>query len=529
MKIYNLILVVSIALFICAGCENDEFFELTNPIEAPWLNATEFDAAAVGAYYALTGNGGNRAMMAHRRMASSFTADIGVFIPDAAGGSDFISVYNREKTEISMFSASIFRAGYACVSFANGAIDFYNENDGDPYPFDPNKEQVERIIGELYFLRAFAYWSIAKVYAPPFGESTQGLNTDLPVRLTSASNLEAALNSELFTVGNLYEQIVSDLRVAKEKLPERFDPSLGHPEEYGKGRVNKFAASAMLARVLFQMGRFDDALTECNFVIDENDGDYTLEEDPIEAFNKFDEGRGSETIWYYNIGAPGSDGLRQGSNWKVPRRFGAYNWTDRQSWNQDNSRDRTFAASDAFLTAAGWIEEGLSETESAKFDKRYNQLWVRVEGGEDPRFATLVRPYVWCNKYYRGPRSDQSNVVMLRLAEVILTRAIIHFNNGSPELAASDIDLIRERAWDADSAGVAYTPLDPTTLTAEMIHVERMKELGFEGDRRDYLQGLKMDIPNGDRGEGSIPWDDPSLFSDIPEGEKERNQVFGGE
>lgn len=528
MNIKPIIPIIVFLAFLGTACDNDEFFELTNPIEAPWLNATEFDAAAIGGYYALTGNGGNRAMMAHRRMASDFTADIGVFIPEAAGGSDFISVYEREKTEISMFSSAIFRPAYATIGFANGAIDFYLENDGDPYPFDPNRSQVERIIGEMYFLRGFAYWNLAKVYAPPFDESTTNLATELPVRLTSATSLEAALDAELFTVGQLYEQILTDLRTAKDKLPERFDPALGHPETYGKGRVNKFAAAAMLSRVLFQMGQFSEAKAECDFVIDQNGGDYTLNEDPIEAFNKFDDGRGSETIWYYNIGAPGSDGLRQGSNWKVPRRFANYNWTDRQSWNQPNSRDRTFAASDAFLLQAGWMNADLSETPEAKFDKRYNQLWQRVEAGEEPRFSEITRPRVWCDKYYRGPRSDESNVVMFRLAEVVLTRAIIRFDEGDAAGAASDLDLIRARAWDTDSAGTAYTPLSPGEVTAELIHTERAIELGFEGDRRDYLQALRLNIPNGDRGPGDIPWNDPSLFSDIPEGEKERNQAFSG-
>ncbi len=71
--------------------------------------------------------------------------------------------------------------------------------------------------------------------------------------------------------------------------------------------------------------------------------------------------------------------------------------------------------------------------------------------------------------------------------------------------------------------------IEAEDLTADVIHTERMKEMFFEGDRLWYLQSQKVDIPNGDRGEGSIPYNDPGLYYNLPDAELDRNQgIIGG-
>ena len=48
----------------------------------------------------------------------------------------------------------------------------------------------------------------------------------------------------------------------------------------------------------------------------------------------------------------------------------------------------------------------------------------------------------------------------------------------------------------------------------------------MEGDRIDYLRGLKTDVGNGERGEGSVPYTDKSFVWSIPIQEKELNQSY---
>ena len=102
------------------------------------------------------------------------------------------------------------------------------------------------------------------------------------------------------------------------------------------------------------MGRYDEALTELNYVIDQNGGDYDLSEEPIEAWNKTGIARGKETIRYYALWA--GDGLGGSSNWKHPRRFREYNAFNRDGNGANTNGTRSVADSEQFLQEAGWMD-----------------------------------------------------------------------------------------------------------------------------------------------------------------------------
>jgi starch-binding outer membrane protein, SusD/RagB family len=509
-----------------SSCNNEEFFELTYPVQSPWLNATEFEKAAIGAYYALSGNDGFRQIFPARRATGIATSDEAVFLSNAGGDRDFESIYRREgDTEIGFLGGAVFQSAYAAIGIANSALDFLESTNNDPYPFDAEKRQVPRIHGELRFVRAFAHWSLAKVFHPPY--EAGGANGDriLPKRLTLPTTIQQASVSEVFSTQELYDVIVSDLMLAKDLLPERYVQGQHHPS-FQDGRANKFAAAALLARVYFQMGKFDEALAELNYVIDQNGGDYNLSEDPIEAFNKDSNARGKEVIWYYM--QYDGDGI---GTWKAVGRFQVYNKNGRVTGNgnleNNNSTIRTLAASDAFVAAAGWMVDprngNYAETPAARNDKRYTQLFYRYEqpgatvGNPERRFTGLARPYVWNNRYYQAPRSQRSNTPILRLAEMYLTRAIIRHMKNDVAGATADVNAVKRRAE------VNHVPY--ASVTAEQIHLERMKEMAFEGDRLHYLQALKLPIPPGDRqGVAAIPYNSPGLWFRLPQRELDLNQ-----
>jgi hypothetical protein len=105
-----------------------------------------------------------------------------------------------------------------------------------------------------------------------------------------------------------------------------------------------------------------------------------------------------------------------------------------------------------------------------------------------------------------------------------LTRAIIRFNDGDKQGAADDMNIIRKRAWDESVAETTYEDSDAyltaANITEEQIHRERLKELGFEGDRFLYLQALGLPIEPGDR-EGVQPIEFPyeNLYWPVPQSE----------
>jgi len=522
MKIQWIILLAFSVLI--TGCDNDQYFELDRPVQAPWQSLSDFEKAPIGAYYGLSGIDGLQTIFAAGRIAGEVYADGANLAPQEEGfstGGDVEDMYDRiTGMQLSLFDNAVFNSAYFAIGNANGGLDFIEENNGNPFPEANRPDEIDRIKGELLFVRAYAYYWLAKVYAPAYPDDEERL----PFRLSQANNLEEAKTSDLASSTDLHEQIVKDLREAQELLPEQYEEGV-HPPSYADGRATKFAAAALLGKVLFQMGEHQAALEPLNLVIEESNGILDLSEDPIEAFNKQGVKRGSEVIWYYALWA--GDGLGGPSNWKHPRRFEWYNGINRYSLNPANNGGRFIRASDSFLEQVGWQANG-KVTGEAMEDKRFSQLFLRFtpsESGEvvadniypepNGNFAT-TRDYVWNNRYYRaGDRS--TNLPILRLADMYLLRAIIRAQSGDTDGAISDLNAVRNRAGLGDYSG----EMD----LEEAIHQERFKEMAFEGDRLYYLQGLRMDIPAGDRDGSAVPWDAP-LYSEIPDYETNVNDAY---
>ena len=527
-KYINSLLTAIVVLAFSSACDNEEYFELERPVQPPWQSLSDFEKAPIGAYYGLTGNGGFRTIFGHGRMAGELFADGVALAPQEAGFStngDAEDMYSRTTgVQIGLFDNGVYNSGYFAVGFANGALDFIEKNNGSPFAGEGRQDEVDRIKGELHFIRAYAYYWLAKVFMPPYPSDEKRI----PFRTTQATNFDEAKTSELASTNDLYDLIVEDLRIAKDLLPERYEEGVHNPS-YADGRANKFAAAALLSKVLFHMGpdMHAEALAELNFVIDQNGGEYTLEEDPIEAYNKTGIARGSEVIWYYALWA--GDGLGGSSNWKHPGRFQEYNASNRTASGPETNGARYIIASNSFLQQAGWEDASGELVPEAMNDKRFTQLFLRLlPSAQTDTIADNIYPepngnfattntYVWNNRYYRaGDRL--TNLPLLRLADMYLLRAVIQAQSGDTAGARADLNAVRNRAGIGDFAG-------PDADLENAIHTERFKEMAFEGDRLYYLQGLRMDIPPGDRGGSAVPWDSP-FYSEIPDYEINVNEAY---
>ena len=106
-----------------------------------------------------------------------------------------------------------------------------------------------------------------------------------------------------------------------------------------------------------------------------------------------------------------------------------------------------------------------------------------------------------------------TNVPLIRLAEIYLTRSVLLFRSGDLAGSTADLDMVRRRAWDTQKGG----PFVPTTsINEQKINDERIIELFGEADRIDYLRSLKVDIPNGERGPGTVPYTSEDFVWAIP-------------
>ncbi|MEN1783619.1 MAG: RagB/SusD family nutrient uptake outer membrane protein [Bacteroidota bacterium] len=477
------------SFFLLVSC-SDDAFELDQPPEPPWTTLNEFERVPIGLYHSMySGNHWKIAYSNYAMFKVSGGDDI-AYVSDPSWG------YLRDSKQNNIWSDANFQLLYRTIGTANDAIAFVAENNGDPYPLISDDDRVNnfnRILGEIYFARGMAYYYLQTFYGHPYNPNGANNDAILPYRVKFANNVEEATNPEIGTTQQIFDLMLSDFERAYSLLPERFDSGKHHPSFEVRG--NKFAAASMLMKIHFSRGEYDEALALTDFIIDENKGAYNLSEDPIEAFNKGGTARGREVIFYI----PYSDPSFQG-----PHHLSVLNNT------YENGRLCEWAEtrmSKTLLDKLGWIDD-LSTTQfndAALRDKRFQQVMeyrnpsgvTPNRDGRDPRREISGETTVWPFKYFRNGDSFYTNVPLVRLAEIYLTRSILRFKSGNIGGAAEDLEMVRRRAW--DESVMPYEPISSGQLTEDDIHTERMVEMFNEPDRIEYLRALKMDIPPGDR------------------------------
>lgn len=521
------------AIFI--GCEDKAYFELERPITSPWTTLYDFDRAAIGAYNTIFSTGSYNSGFAAWLLYKNAEADDISWI--SAGDS---WGYFRDSQNQKQFLPNTFKYSYRVICSVNDALEFVDENDGNPYPKisdDDKTYNLNRIIGELYFLRGYMYYMNATIYCDAYVPGGPNDSKQIPLLTQRAHNYSEAVNTKIGTVKEVWEQVLADFQKAYELLPERYIAGKMHPS-FQAGRANKFAAAAMLARTYFAMGDYANAKKQTDYVIDQNGGDYSLTEDPIEAFNKTTLSRGKEVIMYI----PNYDEATTQKN----HLFGAFN-SQRgnvvNGWNECNIEA-------GVLKRLGWLNNPTVDINAtfnapALRDKRFTQLMTVREPSSIPAAEQKPGRYykdtrikytvVYADKAFRGaPVGNNTcwytNYPLIRLAEMYLTRSICKFKAGDKAGAASDLNVVRKRAWDAAVAGQSYESsssyVTASNISEQMISDERLIEMFCEGDRIDYLRGMKMDVGNGEREPGSVSYTDKGFVWAIPAEEIELNQGY---
>lgn len=136
----------------------------------------------------------------------------------------------------------------------------------------------QQLLGEAKFMRAFFYFYLVNMYG------------DVPLALTTDPNINALLVRTSKTL--VYNQIIEDLKEAKEKLSENFlDVSL-LGTSVQRVKPTKWAAAALLARVYLSNGSWTESEQQSSFVID-NTGLFSLLMNLNDVFLK----NSREAIW----------------------------------------------------------------------------------------------------------------------------------------------------------------------------------------------------------------------------------------
>lgn len=321
--------------------------------------------------------------------------------------------------------------------------------------------------GEARFLRALGHFDVVKFFAQPYGFTTDNSHPGVVIKTTSAFEGSRSRN----TVAEVYTAILNDLRAANNLLPAA----------NGNYYANQNAARALLARVFFQMNKFDSAYYYSNLVI--TTGPATFDNSAAFVTRRFD-----STIAGVIKNPEAIFTLGNEANAFLP-------------W--DGLRNNAVDS----LNLAIRINAGTYAAGSLSNDRR--KVWYSNNAG------------TYGIKKYQNPKFV---LPLLHITEMKLIRAESAAElNQNLAVAIGDINDITNRAY-----GGTVAPLPGAASAAQiksLVRDQRKLEMIFEGD--DRLQQVKRIGAAGEPSNiGTAPWNCYGLILQFPASEVNINTNF---
>ncbi len=475
-KIYALLL----GLLLMPTACNDDFLEkLPNSsiaTERAFENLEDYEAAINGVYSAVKSGAyyGKNMMLMGDFLSDNLYARIGY-------SNSYGIVYQFEFTSGTGEMSSLWSVGYTVAVRATHIIDKIDALE------EGTQEERDIIKGEALFARAMAHFDLLRYFSKAYQRSNPDVDLGVPYKDNVSLNPVSRP-----TISQTYERIFQDLEEAYDLLPATADNI----------KFSKKVADALYARIYFEMGRYDEAITHATLLID----------DP--SFSLLS-GTAYENMWINDIGneiilrmmitqsestgAPRIGSNFIGSNPPAPL------------WNID------------YLPAIDLLQL-YDDKEDIRFSTFYRRN-TGTPGGTG--IQTVIR------KYPTNPAFTTRGVNLpkvFRLAEMYLIRAESYARTDRDELALNDLNTLRaariNEYQDVDLSGEALFLA---------IKDERRMELAFEGHR--YLD-LKRDGEGFERvpQPGTLVANDLVVEADnfrfvwpIPEAEMLANPEFAGQ
>jgi hypothetical protein len=315
-------------------------------------------------------------------------------------------------------TGTIYSQSYSAIYNANALIAGVTSNGAISVRFQ------NQAIAEARFIRAFAYFYLVNSFG------------DVPLVLTTDVNTNSSLPRT--PVAAIYTQIIADLKFAQATLPADYTTiSTG-----ARTRINKWIATAMLARVDLYQSNWADAEAQATAVIN-NTALFYLPNDLTKVFTPANSTGTAEAIWQLYNDSNGytwyASQVLPNVNTKIPSYF----------LNPDLVSH--FEAGDARKTA--WTNTIVYQGITYTYPYKYKNITLSANA-----------------EYY----------TVLRLAEQFLIRAEARLMQGNTGGAQADINAIRQRA------GLAPTTATGTTGLMAAIMQERRIEFNCEWGHRWY-------------------------------------------
>ncbi|AHM58468.1 RagB/SusD domain-containing protein [Flammeovirgaceae bacterium 311] len=461
MKIIKQFLILIMGAGLLNGCAEEEFLNVTNQNE---LNAANYYSRIENFDMAL--NGVYSAIKSLDLYGQNFYVETLLALPHE---SDYWNAQSRN--EVTASDGNVFvawRGWYRVVARANDVIEnapIYLESHN---PSPAQREQLDQILGQAHFLRAFAYFHLVRLW----GEAPYAVdNTRLavPLILKVASSRDDMMQSRA-TVAEVYEQIISDFEAAETKLPVTWDQN-------NIARVNKFAAKGFLGKVYLYIEDYSRARQYFEEVINASryslvshsryedlfQGKYEFSPESIFELNYAIDMQ--QNIWENGLGSGIALSLAPpGRGWSNVTPHGV---NIERFGNDPRLEIATYHPEDSVATVEGDMRPaGRSE--------------FNFTGHSFKKY--VPRDY----SVYSTNRNSGINVLIMRLADVYLMYAEVMNALGQDAIALEYLNKVRRRAWGYSPSNqepaVDFTGLAGDELR-DTIREERFRELFAEGHR----------------------------------------------
>lgn len=365
-------------------------------------------------------------------------------------------------TPVNSALTELWQTAYEGINRANYMHQYKNTNKaGETVNFTGK----DALYGEIYFLRAYYYFHLVRFFG------------DVPLFIDKRLGLSESKTLKRSPKADVYKQIEADLTTAIASLP------ITNTE---KGRATKYAAQALLGKVLLYQNKFEAAATMLENVVN---GPFSLVSDFAGMYLASGE-NGPESIFEI-----------QYSNNTPYYNWGGYN-RGQGNYAVQQCGIRGLNGSAAMPYAAGW-STNLPTTNLANaftagdIRKAVTVLDIEAYKNANPSFNITyqVAPYkntgLYNQKYLprKGETSGQvelnylNNQRIIRYADVLLMAAEAFNRSTTPNDTKAQLYLnrVRRRAFAVNDASKDITATG--TALRQAIWDERRLELAMEGDR----------------------------------------------
>lgn len=419
--------------------------------------------------------------------------------------------YNYQRNPNNSRNNRFWSNSFKAIVGTNRVIESLNEGE---------TEEQDQVIGENYYIRALVFFQMGNVFGRPYNQGTENLS--IPLKLTS--DIEDLPDRN--TVGEVYDQVIKDLKKAESLMTINKGPSF----------ASKEAAQALLSRVYLYMEDNQNAIDYADDVL--GSGAYSLlSSSRFSEMNTLAPSENEEAIFSITltkgIDIPGTedwftigsfyaniDGVGWGEMYASQTYLDLINDNPsdlRKSfiepqYTEDSNGQKTpsvYWVNDQYeyqfrdvTESSGTLtieESGNTYTIESEMINGSTQYYFNgPEGRQDVTYDYDMDKRNGYPKFFILKASQQENDLHLwsptvsRLAEMYLNKAEAMAKEGMDQQALDNINILRERA-NVPPYTLSSLPAGKSVL--DVVLEERRLELAFEGHRKFdiYRNGRTMD------------------------------------